>query len=158
DVAARDPCDPWIEDPTRECEELQPSADHVMSSTGDPLASPGEPEIPAELPPALMRANSTRSRWSPWAKAGLAPVLGAAIAPAGGAYVMHQHGSVTSMPAPVVAFLRTSANTVIDGALGLLVSTKTPQRATTQEASLPLPDLYGVYAVSDGRLIELETL
>jgi hypothetical protein len=158
DLAAHDPCDPWIEDQPLECEELQSSTDHVTPSTGDPLASPGEPEIPAELPPALMRATSTRSRWSPWAKAGLAAVLVAGIATAGGAYVMRQHGSVTSMPAPVVALLRTSANTVIDGALGLLVSTKTPQRATTQEASLPLPDLYGVYAVSNGQLIELETL
>ena len=56
-----------------------------------------------------------------------------------------------------MAFFPKSINSRGDD-IGSPQRAETPGWATAQQMSLPLPDLYGVYAISNGQLIELETL
>jgi hypothetical protein len=85
---------------------------------------------------------------------GLATILAAAITITG-AYFVRANPSGPPIMTSVVTFFRTRATTTL---IELLSSIKMPRRAVAQEASLPMPDVYGVYAISNGQLVELEPL
>jgi hypothetical protein len=126
---------------SRQPEQFGPSADRVRFSSC-------RADVMSEKP--------KRSTLPTSVKATLTAVLVVAIMVVG-TYFAGLRVLGLSVAAPVMAFFHETAID-LDDATGSLASAEAPRRTVAQETSLPLPDLYGVYAISDGQLIELEIL
>jgi hypothetical protein len=98
--------------------------------------------------------NETPARLAPLARTALGALLVGSIA------ITSLYFIRSRMPSSSVAtsVVHPKVPASLAEVAGALPSKALPDAARTREASLPLPDLYGVYAVSAGQLVELEAL
>ncbi len=149
--------DRQIAKPNGPREQTPPGVDHLSVSPLDRAISPIFPQIHPLRRDGAINAKPARSSSASMVRVGLAAILVAAIAVVG-AHFVSARMTGQSVVTPVMAFLQENAAAVLKRVTGSLRRAETPRRAVAQQAPLPLPELYGVYAVSDGQLIELEAL
>ena len=148
----------WIARLPRDLVRTAPSAEPEPVTAVDPISAPPE-ESPAKPAPTTEPAPDPTGSppWSPWAKAGLVSLLLAATVTAGTYLTLLR---MSDLPAivPPIAGLQSSAPFATP--IVSRPAAEPPQRAAARprDPMLPLPDVYGVYAVSGGQLIELEAL
>jgi hypothetical protein len=97
------------------------------------------------------------ARWTRWAKASAAVLLVVSIAGAG-AYVMRERLRLPALAALAAPYLPKNLASIGYAPAAKSAGDVTHSIAPRTESALPLPDVYGIYAVSSGKLIDLEAL
>lgn len=148
--------DPMSAGADRRQEQPEPDDDRPAPPSHDPAAPLFLPQIhPSQRAPVLDN-EPKRSRLKPSARAALAAALAVTLVVTG-AHFLYPRATSAFVTTPAMAFFQKSAS-FLGGGADAQSGKDVPRRILAQDVSLPMPEVYGVYAVNNGQLVELDAL